>query len=88
MSRRSIALTDALKDLVSDTISNFRKVAALADAGLIADSIAIEITSKPHTAPSMLPAGRRAVYAFFLNGQALQVGKVGLKSAARFIPQH
>ena len=29
-----------------------------------------------------------AVYAFFLNGQALKVGKVGPKRAARYTSQH
>lgn len=76
------------EDFISGAISDFRKVAALADAEFIADSITVEITPKPHKAPTMLPTGKIAVYAFFLNGQALKVGKVGQKSAARYTSQH
>lgn len=63
-------------------------MAVLADAEFISDSITIEITAKPHKSPSKLPAGMIAVYAFFLNGQALKVGKVGRKSTARYTSQH
>jgi hypothetical protein len=79
---------DALDKVVSAAMNDFRKVAALADAEFIADSITVEITPKPHKAPTALPPGKMAVYAFFLNGQALKVGRVGPKSAARYTSQH
>lgn len=79
---------DALHQLVAAALEDFRKVAALAGAEFIAGSIAVEIAPKPHKAPATLPAGKMAVYAFFLDGQALKVGKVGPKSAARYTSQH
>jgi hypothetical protein len=78
----------SFEDFISGTIDDFRKVAGLADAEFIANSITVEVTLKPHKAPTMLPTGKIAVYAFFLNGQALKVGKVGQKSAARYTTQH
>lgn len=79
---------DHIDKLVSEALVDFRKVAALADAAFIADSINVEITRGPHLQPKSLPAGKMAVYAFFLNGQALKVGKVGPSSNARYTSQH
>jgi hypothetical protein len=78
---------DTIRQFVSEALGDFRKVAALADAEFIADSITAEFLSKPHK-PAGLPSGKMAVYAFFLNGQALKVGKVGANSDARFRSQH
>jgi hypothetical protein len=75
---------NTLSELVSEAISDFAKVVALAHAEVPADRIAVEILAKPHKALRTLPTGHMAVYAFFLNGQALKVGKVGPKSAARY----
>lgn len=74
--------------LVSEALSDFQKVAALAGTEFIVDGIAVEIRLKPHRQPSGLPAGKLAVYTFFLNDQALKVGKVGLNSGARYTSQH
>jgi hypothetical protein len=74
--------------LVSEALADFRKAAAMADAAFIVDSITVEIARSPHRQPTSLPAGKMAVYAFFLNGQALKVGKVGPNSNARYISQH
>jgi hypothetical protein len=74
-----------LDELVATALGDFRQVAKLADAEFIADSITVEIMAKPHKAPTKLPSGKMAVYAFFLNGQAL---KVGTKSVARYTSQH
>ena len=77
-----------LSELVSEVLGDFGKVSSLARAEFSVEAIATEIALKPHVAPKILPVGRTAVYAFFLNGQALKVGKVGPKSAARFTSQH
>lgn len=79
---------DDIDKLVSEALADFRKVAVLADAQFIADSITVEITPKPHRQPTGLPTGKMAVYAFFLNGQALKVGKVGPNSGPRYASQH
>lgn len=79
---------DDIDKLVCEALADFRKVAALADAAFIADSITVEIARSPHRQPKGLPAGKIAVYAFFLNGQALKVGKAGPSSHARYTSQH
>jgi hypothetical protein len=79
---------DDIDKLVCEALADFRKVAALADTAFIADSITVEITRSPHRQPKGLPAGKIAVYAFFLNGQALKVGKAGPSSNARYTSQH
>ncbi|MGA3346970.1 MAG: gamma-glutamylcyclotransferase family protein [Terracidiphilus sp.] len=78
---------DMIRQFVPEALSDFRKVAAMADAEFIAESIIAEYLPKPHK-PTGLPSGKMAVYAFFLNGQALKVGKVGTNSDARFRSQH
>ncbi len=52
-----------LEKLVSKALTDFRKVAVLADAQFIADSISVEIMPKPHQ-PKGLPTGKVSVYAF------------------------
>jgi hypothetical protein len=79
---------NTLDQLVSEALSDFGKVAALANAECLVESIRVEIAGRPHKAPGSLPTGKMAVYAFFLSGQALKVGKVGPKSAARYTSQH
>lgn len=77
-----------IEKLVSAALADFRTVAALADAEFIADGITTEIMPKPHRQPKGLPLGKMAVYAFFLNSQALKVGKVGPNSGPRYTSQH
>jgi len=79
---------DKLQDLVAAALDDFKKVAALADAEFLAGNIAVEILPKPHKPPTALPAGKMAVYAFFLNARALKVGKVGPNSGPRYTSQH
>jgi hypothetical protein len=79
---------DKFEEMVAEALSDFRKVAVLADAAFIVDNITTEITTKPHKSPTKLPTGKMAVYAFFLNGHALKVGKVGPNSNARYTSQH
>lgn len=78
---------DMIAKVVSEALEDFRKVAALADSQFVADTIMAEFLPKPHQ-PTGLPAGKAAVYAFFLNGQALKIGKIGANSDARFRSQH
>jgi len=78
----------SLNELVSEAISDFRKVVALARADFPSDGITIDIALKPHRPPRPLLAGHVAVYVFFRGGQALKVGKAGANSAARYTSQH
>ena len=78
---------DSNQQRVAEALDDFRKVAALADAEFIADSIVTEFLPKPHK-PAGLPPGKMSVYAFFLNGNALKIGKVGANSDAPFRSQH
>jgi len=77
-----------IDQIVSEALADFKKVAVLADAEFMAGSIAVEILPKPHKPPGSLPQGKMAVYAFFLNGRALKVGKVGPNSGPRYTSQH
>lgn len=79
---------DDLNELVFTAVSDFQKAALLANAQLSPDLITVEIAARPHKSPRALPAGKMAVYAFFLNGQAIKVGKAGPKTAARYTSQH
>jgi tartrate dehydratase beta subunit/fumarate hydratase class I family protein len=78
---------NTVSELVSEAISDFRKVIALACAEFPSEGIKVEILAKPHEAPT-LPIGQVAVYAFFLDGQALKVGMAGPTTAARYKYQH
>ena len=80
-------IVDTLGALVDAALTDFYKVASLAGASYDQTKLDHQIHPMPHAAPS-LPAGKIAAYAFFLNGRALNVGKVGQKSAARFVSQH
>lgn len=76
-----------LDQLVSDALSDFAQVVALAHAAVPLDQVRVEILRKPHKAKA-LPLGEMAVYSFFLNERALKVGKVGPNSGPRFTYQH
>jgi hypothetical protein len=76
-----------LDSLVSSALEDFTRAAELAGASTPRDQIHALILKKPHKA-STLPRGRVGVYAFFLNGRALKVGKVGANSGPRFTYQH
>jgi len=78
---------DSIQQCVAEALDDFRKVATVANAELIVDSIVTEFLPKPHK-PGGLPIGKMAVYAFFLDGRALKVGKVGANSDARFRSHH
>lgn len=76
-----------LEKLVSETIIDFRKVARLAHIIAPFDQMRSQILIKPHKAKT-LPMEHTAIYAFFLDGRALKVGKVGPNSGPRFTYQH
>src|ERR1700722_10926655 len=77
-----------LRSNIAEALSDFRQIAALAHAEFLSDTITVELSESPHRPPSSLPSGKQAVYAYFWNGQALKVGKVGPKSTARYTSQH
>lgn len=76
-----------LEKLVSEAITDFRKVALLAHIDAPIHQMRSQILIKPHKAKA-LPMGHMAIYAFFLDGRALKVGKVGPNSGPRFTYQH
>jgi len=69
-------------------LADFYQVVALSGVALGENDITAERLSAPHCPPAKLPTGKMAVYAFFLGGQCLKVGKVGPRSQARYTSQH
>lgn len=68
-------------------IQDFSKVAALAGIDLPIGALEFKSNPAPHL-PQSLPSRKIAVYVFSRKGQCLKVGRVGLKSQARFTSQH
>lgn len=85
---RNTVIVDDINEFVSEALTDFGKAAVLAGQKFTAEKITFEIAVKPHQQPKELPMDKMAVYAFFCNGQALKVGKVGPKSNARYTSQH
>lgn len=79
---------DDFSELVGKAIADFLTVSSFAGAVLQRDQIELEILSRPHKPPPQLPEGKMAVYAFFLDGRSLKVGKAGPNSSARYSYQH
>jgi hypothetical protein len=73
---------------VEDALTDFCAVAKLAQIVFTRDNLTVELLPAPHKAPMILPAGKMAVYAFFIDGVALKVGKVGPNSQPRYTSQH
>jgi hypothetical protein len=69
-------------------VADFRRVALLAGVPITPAGIEIQILQAPHQSPSNLPAGKSAVYVFFLGDRCLKVGKAGPRSHARYASQH
>ncbi|KAB7619474.1 hypothetical protein [Alkalilimnicola sp. S0819] len=69
-------------------VRTFCEAAALAGVSVSPEAITIDDRPAPHEPPRGLPAGKMAVYTFFLSGSCLKVGKVGSKSNARYVSQH
>jgi hypothetical protein len=77
-----------LQGRVEEALTDFCAAAILAQIAITRDDLTVELLRAPHKAPTILPAGMMAVYAFFLNGVALKVGKAGQNSQARYTSQH
>jgi hypothetical protein len=84
----SFVRTKTLFDLVNESVADFLKASELAGVTVQKDWLEVEILAMPHKPPSQLPDGRMAVYAFFLRGTTLKVGKAGPNSHARYSYQH
>ena len=67
---------------------DFIKVAKLANYPVDISDFHVEYLDAPHEAPSRLPAGKMAVYAFWWQGEWLKIGQLGPKSSARYTSQH
>jgi hypothetical protein len=76
-----------LTEMTAAALSDFIRTTVVAGDEFEANKVRIDIAPRPHR-PKGLPAGRMAVYCFFLNGQALKIGIAGPKSDARFRSQH
>src|ERR1700750_1925879 len=76
-----------LSGLATDALRDFCAVAALAGTKIQPGQIRIDMLNKPHKAKP-LPSGTMAIYCFFLNEQALKIGKAGPNSGPRFTYQH
>jgi hypothetical protein len=77
-----------VKAEVDAAIKDFLRVLTFAKAELSIKDIKVEVCSRPHRPPSQLPANHIAVYAFFLDGRVIKVGKAGEKTRARYTSQH
>ena len=77
-----------LQAQVENALTDFCAVAKLAQIIFTRDDLAVELLPAPHKAPTRLPADKVAVYAFFVGGVSLKVGKAGPNSQARYTSQH
>ena len=69
-------------------LEDFLTVAELAGIKLQREAVRIETLRMPHKPPSKLPTGKMAVYVFSGRDRVLKVGRVGLRSQARYTSQH
>ena len=69
-------------------LADFIEVARLGGVELSPNELSAEFLPAPHRAPTRLPVGTMAVYAFWGDGGWLKVGKVGPNSNARYTSQH
>jgi hypothetical protein len=80
-------MNDWQKEMES-ALEAFIIVAELAGEPIRLNELQVEYCSAPHKAPSSLPMGKMAIYAFWANGEWLKIGQAGPKSAARYTSQH
>ncbi len=73
---------------MKEALADFIEVAQIAGATLVLEDLQIEFCPAPHRAPTRLPAGTMALYAFHGCGAWLKVGIAGQQSQARFTSQH
>jgi hypothetical protein len=76
-----------LAELTNAALEDFTRMFLTDPSEWDTQEISVEVAPKPHV-PRALPAGKMAVYCFFLNEQALKVGIAGPKSGARYRSQH
>jgi hypothetical protein len=72
----------------SQLVVDFLSIASIAGLKLGAQDVTVEELPAPYRPPSRLPDGKMAVYAFFMRGECLKVGKAGPQSQARYVSQH
>lgn len=70
------------------TADAFIQAALLASLSIAPHDLRIVQCPAPHTRPKPLPSTEQAVYAFFLRGTCLKVGKAGPNNSPRFCFQH
>ncbi len=76
------------KEDIDKVLADFVTVSVLAGDPVNIEDLKVEYLPLPHKAPSSLPNGNMAIYAFWWNGVWLKVGKVGAKSQARYVSHH
>ena len=73
---------------IEDALGDFVTVAELGHALIRHEDLKVEYLEAPHKPPSVLPAGKMAVYGFWHSGAWLKVGMAGPNSNARYTSQH
>ncbi len=73
---------------MEEALAAFITVVELAGDPIKLDDLQVEYWSAPHKAPSNLPAGKMAIYAFWWNDEWLKIGKAGPNSGPRYVSQH
>lgn len=73
---------------MAEALRCFLDVTRLGGITLEPEQLSVEYLPAPHRAPSRLPTGRMAVYAFWGDGTWLKIGKAGPNSNARYTSQH
>jgi hypothetical protein len=76
---------DTISQLVAEALDDFRKVAVLANAEFIADTIAVEIAPKPHQPPA---SGQNGGLCVLPEWAGTQGGQGWPNSNARYTSQH
>ena len=73
---------------INDAVASFVTVAQLAGDPIAAHELIVEFHDAPHRQPSRLPAGRIAIYGFWVDGEWLKIGMAGPKSGPRYVSHH
>lgn len=73
---------------MEDALRDFTRVARLAGSPLTLKDLQVEFCPAPHRAPTRLPGGMMALYAFCGPEGWLKVGIAGQQSQARYTSQH
>jgi hypothetical protein len=76
------------RDQIAEALADFASVIKLARSSISYEAMVVEYLDAPHKVPTLLPAGKMAIYAFWWNDEWLKVGKAGPQSEARYTSQH